>query len=220
MKRHTLLLLIVCLASMPLLGGCQALAGLWTVFVKYETIDAKFPLPENKRILVLPDDMFNPLSYPPAKRALARKINDMLAEKNVAADLVPYDELVDLIAAEPDFNKLSVSTVGRKLGADLVIYVLLDSLQLKDSPADSLWHGRFGARVRVIEVGQGRIWPEEPTGHEIAIVEPSTENLSETYGEKLALVLAYKLGEKVGYLFTDHKEEIMRMRTPKFDALE
>ena len=164
--------------------------------------------------------MFNPLSYPPAKRSLAKKLNDMLAEKEAAADLIPYDELKDLATQDPDFNKLEVATVGRKLGADLVIYIVLAPLTLKDSPADSLWHGRFGGKVRVVDVRKGRIWPEESVGREVAIVEQPVDNASETYGEKLALTLGEKLGEKIGFLFTDHKEEIMKPPTPKFDPLE
>ena len=46
------------------------------------------------------------------------------------------------------------------------------------------------------------------------------DNASETYGEKLALTLGAKLGEKIGFLFAEHKEEIMRQPVPKFDPLE
>ena len=78
----------------------------------------------------------------------------------------------------------------------------------------------FGGKVRVVDVRKGRIWPEESIGREVAVVEPPADNASETFGEKLALTLGAKLGEKIGFLFTDHKEDIMRPPMPKFDPLE
>ncbi len=219
-KRTTPILLTIALAMAALCGGCQAAAAWWTIFVKYETIKPVFELPAGKKVLVFPDDAHNPLSYPPARRALAKTVNDMLAEKKVAADIVPYDELLDLAAADPDFNKLDVASVGRKLGADLVIYIVLDPLRLKDTPTDSLWHGRFGGRARVVDVKKGRIWPEEPEGRQVDVSDPAKENSSEAYGERLALNLSEDLGEKIGFLFTKHKEEIMRMPKGKFDAME
>ena len=132
--RYAIAMLVVALASAAMCAGCEAAAAMWTIFHPEETVKAEFELPPKKKVLVFPDDMFNPLSYPPAKRSLARKLNDMLAEDGLAADLIPYDELKDLAAEDPDFNKLQVAVVGRKLGADLVIYIVLDPLTLKDSP--------------------------------------------------------------------------------------
>jgi len=219
-KRYATALLVTGLVSLATCAGCRAMAATWTVFFPKETVPAEFELPPAKKVLVFPDDMFSPLSYPPAKRSLAKKLNDILAEKKLAADLIPYDELRDLAADDADFNKLEVATVGRKLGADLVIYIVLDPLMLKDAPEDSLWHGRFGGRVRVVDVRKGRIWPEESVGRQVSIVEQPADNASETYGEKLALTLGAKLGEKIGFLFAEHKEEIMRQPVPKFDPLE
>ncbi len=212
----TALLLGVALASAACCGGCQVFAAATAMMFPEERMPAEYKLPNRKtsKVLVFADDMFNPLSYPPAKGALTEKVNQMILEKKLAAEVVPYDRLRDLQAAEPDFNRLSVSTVGRKLGADLVIYVLLNPLSLRDSPADTLWRGRFSGRVRVVDVHRGRrIWPEQSAGREVRVVEPQTENPSPTYSRQLALKLGDHLGKEIAQLF--HVHYVDRARPPQ-----
>jgi len=209
------LALAAALAAIVPCSGCQAMAALWTIWFPKEKVAPEFELPDRKstKVLVFPDDMFNPLSYPPAKRAVATRINEIIEDKELAGGVVPYDELRDLQSTESDFNRLSVSTVGRKLGADLVVYVLLQPLSLKDTPADTLWHGRFSARVRVVDVNKGRIWPDEAAGREVAVEEDASDNPAESYGAELARRLGNKLADKIAELFHEHYED--RMRPPK-----
>jgi hypothetical protein len=213
------MLLAAALAALAACGGCQVFAAFYHIFVPKALVGPEYELPPKKKVLVFPDDMFDPVSYTPAKRALARKVGDMLAEKRVAADVIPYDELKDLEETEPDFHLLEVGTVGRKLGADLVIYIILEPLRLKDSPDDTLHHGRFGGRVRVVDVRQGKIWPEDSAGKVVRIVEEPSDNPSSSYRQQLAVQLGEKLGEKIGNLFVKHYEETMP--TPdRLDPLE
>ena len=216
-KRSNVLLLAVALVATAACGGCHLVpAALLNMMFPNEKVPAAFELPdhETSKVLVLADDMYNPLSYPPAKRALTEKVNQMLIEKNLAAEVVPYDRLKDLQAAEPDFNRLSVSALGQKLGADLVIYALLSPLGLKDNPGDSFWRGRFSARIRVVDVHQRRrIWPEESAGREVKVLDPQTENASPTFGRDLAIKLGEKLGVATAELF--HVHHVPRARAPQ-----
>jgi len=206
-KRSTVLALAVALAATAACSGCQVFAAGLAMAFPEEKVPAEFELPDAKssKVLIFADDMFNPISYPPAKRALTEKMNQILIEKQLAAEVIPYDRLRDLETAEPDFNRLAVSTVGKRLGADLVIYVLLNPLSLKDNPADSFWRGRFSGRVRVVDTHQRRrIWPEESAGREIKVLEPQTENSSPTYDRDLALKLGEHMGVAVAQLFHVH----------------
>ncbi len=172
-------------------------------------VPAAFALPRGKRVLVFPDDMFDPVSHPGAKRVLVEKVNEMLRESRLVVSVVTYDELKHLEQTEPQFNQWAVATVGRKLGADLVVYVLLEQMTLKDTPADTVWHGRFGGRVRVVDVRKGRIWPEDSAGQVVRVVELPSDDPSSTYRRQLVGRLAEKLGEKIGNLFVEHSEETM-----------
>ena len=186
--------------------GCQiflpVIALVEMAFPKSK-VPAQFKLPKGKRVLVFPDDMHQPVAYPPVKRALAEKVSKVLLEKKAVASAVPYDELVDLQASEPTFNRLAVSTVGKRVGADLVILVSIDEFRLKDSPVGTLWRGRFAGKVRVVDVKEGRLWPDESAGRPVAASEPVCDNSSEIYGTVLSRQLAEKLGSEVAGLFHD-----------------
>jgi hypothetical protein len=189
------------------LPGCQVFLpfiALWELAFPHDKVPAQFKLPKDKRVLVFPDDMNRPVAYPPVKRALAEKVGKVLVEKKAVAYAVPYDELIDLQHSEPNFNRLAVATVGRKLGADLVILVNIDQFQLKDSPVSTLWRGRFSAKVRVVDVRKGRLWPDESAGRPVSASEPVCDNSSETYGTVLSQLLADKLGTEVAQLFHAH----------------
>lgn len=202
-----LLVPLVLTTSAAALGGCQLL---WAVLEKtfpQQRVPAVFDLPGGRKVLVFPDDMLRPVSYPPIKRALAEKVNQLLIRHKLAAETVPYDRLIDLQGAEPDFNSLAIGTVGRKLGAQLVIFVAIDRFSLKETPISTMWQGEFAAKVRVVDVrrGKGRLWPDDPAGYALKVSKRATENPSETYGQELSAELANDLGEKIAGLFRAHR---------------
>jgi hypothetical protein len=57
----------------------------------------------------------------------------------------------------------------------------------------------------VVDVNEGRLWPDASAGHPVRVVEPLTENTSETYGAELSRKLAARLAEDICGLFTSHK---------------
>ena len=201
--------------------GCQILFALAAKLFPKEKVQPMFVLPANKTILVFPDDMKCPLVYPPVKRTMSERADELIIEHSLAADTIPYDKLIDLHNAEPDFNLMSVPKIGRRLGADLVIYVLIEEFSLKDNSVDTLWRGKLVAKVKVVDVLKGRIWPDESGGFSITVVEPITDNSSMDYGSQLSRKLAGRMAEKAIGLFHAHyidrarpKEEATDMSVP------
>jgi hypothetical protein len=206
-NRQTRWLLASVMLAAPMLSGCQAV---WVVLEKMfpkEKVSAKFRLPANKTVLVFPDDLENPVSYPQVKHVLARRLSAILAEKKLAGETVPYERLLELQAAEPDFNLMSIPKIGRRLGADLVVYVNIEQFALKDNPVDTLWRGRFAGRVKVVDVLKGRIWPDESAGCRVKVNAPIADSTSEAFGGEVARVLAESLAVEVAWLFHDHYVE-------------
>ena len=207
------LLLAALLLVLPGLGGCQVFAAIAAKMFPNETVPAAYTLPEKQVAVVFPDDLQNPISYPPLKRTLAERLSKQFVEKKLVASTVPYDKLLDLQNAEPEFNRLHVPTVGRRVGAQLVIYVSIEDFRLKDTSADTLWRGRLSARVKVVDVAKGRLWPEESAGRLVSVQQPVKENLSEAFGPELAKSLAEQLADEIINLF--HEHEVPRMALPK-----
>ena len=188
-------------AGMLALSGCQLPLAIMEKMFPKDRVPPQFKLPAGKVVLVFPDDVERPVSYPPVKRRLAEKINELLMEKKLAARTVPHDRLTELRGLEPDFDRMHVPTVGRKCGADLVVYLAIDRFTLKETPIEAFWRGRLDVRVKVVDVGKGRIWPDGLAGFPISVQEPRTENTSETYGSELAKKLADEMAVEVAGLF-------------------
>ena len=200
-------------AAVSTLGGCQLFFAAVEMMFPYTTVQPQFELPKAKTVLVFPDDVENPVSYPPIKRKLAEHIAKILIDKSLVARTIPYDKLIDLRSAEPNFNRMAVASVGRKLGADVVVYISINEYTLKNMPIETLWRGKFAGWVRVVDVNEGRLWPVEQAGHSVSVNTPTTENVSETYGEELSAELAEKLATEVAGLFHEHK--IDRHKPPR-----
>ncbi len=195
------------LAAGLMLSGCQAIfVGLEKMFPK-EKVSALYKLPGNKTVLVFPDDLQNPVSYPPVKRQLSLQLSDILKRQRIAAQTVAYEKLVDLRSSEPQFNLMGICKIGRKLGADLVVYVNIEQFTLKDNPVDTLWRGRLAGRIKVVDVLKGRLWPDESAGYPVRVVAPLAESTSDTFGGELAKKLADDFAVEVAQLFHDHYVE-------------
>jgi len=196
------------LGSAVLLTSCGPFIG-WTVnaFAPPQKVDATYEPPKDKTFLVFVDDMVHPVFYEPVKGELAEKLNRQLVDKGVAAKTIPYSKVLALASATPGFNRLSVSEVGEKLGADIVLYVIVDKFSLKDNEATPLWQGRLSTTVRLVAVGIDRLWPEDRLeGYPVEPLEMSPEtHPSPTYGEVLSKKLAEKMADRIAKLFYDHE---------------
>lgn len=215
MRRFARLARPVCLgltaaALAGAVAGCSAagLAWLTAALAPPKKVPAQYKPPQDKTLLVFVCDKDNPVDYEPIKGELTDRLNEQLAANRVAARTIPYQRLAELASATPEFNALSVSDVGRKLGADLVLYVRIDGFALKDSAASELWRGQLQVSVRIVEVGKGRLWPlDRPGGHPIPAVETSTATESSPlYASELARTLATRMADRVAKLFYDHTE--------------
>lgn len=207
-SRARTILVLLTLAPVPALSGCAVVA--WTVaaWTPPKKVPAECKVPENKTILVFVDDIIHEVVYEPVKMELTVQLNKQLVEHKVAGRTVKYDRLLDLIAAAPKFNRLSVSEVGQKLGADIVLYVQVDKFSLKDSNVSPLWHGQLQTTVRIVEVGKGRLWPKDrPAGHTVEPLDiPTSDETSRGYGSKLARIMARQMAHRIAKLFYEHKE--------------
>ncbi|MCK4603039.1 MAG: hypothetical protein KAU28_11270 [Phycisphaerae bacterium] len=203
--RSSLLLLAMPLAC---LTGCAAIG--WTVaaFAPPQKVEALYKPPKAKKILVFVDDITNPISYEPVKRKLTEKLNEQLLEHEVAAKTIDYEKLLDLISVAPSFNELGVVQVGRKLGADIVLYVNIEEFALKEDPEGPLWRGTLRASVRMVDVQakSPQLWPTDRDNYPVGEVQtPATDDSSPTYGVEVARMLAEQMADKVAKLFYDHR---------------
>jgi len=206
-SRTTCALLAVLAGALLECAGCMPAVG-WLVntFAPPKKIDALYKPPAGKTMLVFVDDLINPVSYEPIKGELTAQLNSVLEANKVSGRTVRYEDLLSLMASTPGFNRLSVSEVGQKLGADIVLYVKIDRFSLKENEATPLWQGTLATTVRMVEVQKGRLWPDDrPEGYPVRPAETTPQtHPSPTYGEVLSKILAIQMADRIGKLFYDH----------------
>ena len=212
------IILIVLLATMcAAIGGCQIFGWLVNVMIPPKPVPAAYELTPGGKVLVLVDDLGKPVRYEQIKRLLTEKINRLLLDNKAVDQVVSYQDVFRLTAGRKDFNRLGIANITRKLGANQAIYVYLDEFSLKDNPSISLWHGKLGVSVRVVDLEGNTMWPvAHPSGHKPKAAETSqVDNPSPTYGAKIATELADEMALKIARLF--YKHSVARGHTPGED---
>lgn len=207
-NRISLLSVVIPLVGGVMLGGCGPMIG-WMVnaFRPPKKVHAVYRPPKDKKILVFVDDLSNPVGYEQVKGELTERLNERLVEHKIARRTVPYERVLRLKAATPEFDGLAVSQIGQRLGADLVLYVHVDHFSLKDNEVSPLWHGRMEVTVRMVDVAAGRLWPKDrQAGYAVKPVDNPTESHpSPTYEIDLAKSLAEQMADRIAKLLYDHK---------------
>ncbi|MBI5722860.1 MAG: hypothetical protein HZA50_02800 [Planctomycetes bacterium] len=182
-------------------------------------VEAKYRIEKGKKIFAFVDDSRNIAPSGRIKNRMATSLNKQLTDNNVAASTVPHERLTNLMLSTPDFNNLSVSEIGRKLGADVIICVKLEKFSLKDEPVATLWNPRFETSVKVVDNRGGRLWPDGEYNYSVEPVElPSQDRNDPNFAEELTNMLADKMADRIAKLFYNHKkpfeEEAMEPAKP------
>lgn len=191
------------------IAGCAGVSWFVAAFSPPQKVKALYKPPKGKRFLVFVDDITHPVAYEPLKRQLTERLNKQLLTNKIAGETIKYERLLDLMAATPSFNQLTVVPIGQKLDAELVLYVIIEDFALKESEVSPLWRGTLKTTVRIVDVNARppTLWPtDRAEGYPVERVQtPSIDEPSPTYSEEVAKMLAEKMADKIAKLFYDHE---------------
>ena len=124
---------------------------------------------------------------------LAELVCDKLRKHDVAPQIEP-DAVMELKARRLDFDKMTISQIGKTVGAQQVLYVNITESSLTGPVASNSLAGKWTARVKVVDVETGQAtWPRDAAdGYPILVKTP----LLEAAGESDEVVLRHALQEK------------------------
>ncbi|HPS53692.1 MAG TPA: hypothetical protein PLK08_09080 [Phycisphaerae bacterium] len=202
---RVVMFLMLIIAGSMVFGGCAAVGWFASLFPTAD-LPAQYEIPKDQSVLVLVEDPKNIVTYSPIKYELARSVNKLLEEHKACSELISPDSVLHLKSSCTEFSQLSTAEIGKKLDADLVLYIQITTFQLKDSPYDPVWNGKMGATVRVISVNDGRLWPKDTLGGYPVddVVRDRHMDTSDNYTEKLSADMAEELAQNIGELFYPH----------------
>ena len=198
--------LCVLLMGSLCIGGCGAMAW-WASWLPPDAVDALYEFPKDTTVLVLVDDPKGLGREASIQLDLANALNDQLLKHKVAADIVPQRKLLFEMARIPSFHQLSISEIGRRLKADIVLHIKIEQFALKDNRLSPIWHGELGTTIKVVSVTEGRLWPKDRHyGYAMPEINSPRESDdgSKRMGEKITMRMAKEMADKIAKLFYKH----------------
>lgn len=189
------------------LGGCGVLP--WTVatFAPPEKSKPVFNIPKDKKVLVFveSDPTLTYVSGVEMVRAdLAEQIDKELVKNEVVTTTIPQARLLNVLDSMSN-KQASIPDVGKKAGADLVLYVKIRRLVFQDTPDTTLWTGRMQTTVKIVDVNKGPVFPTVEKDYPVKSVElPPVDDSSPTYSNVVAKALAIKMGDRIAKLFYEY----------------
>lgn len=209
-------LTLCALVAVSALVGCEGVGILGQAFKPRQK--ALYPIAD-RPTLVLVDDPTNALGDPSLTGLLAAHVADNLQREKRVTHFVP-PENVYALAGEmgEEFEKVPVDEVGRQLGAEQVINVLVESAQMQAQPG--MLRPVIALRVKLIDARSGRrLFPppgdtdvDDPArssrGHPVISQLFYRYGPDPNRGEVAQAIrrLAARAGRDVARLFHDHRE--------------
>lgn len=193
-----------CIATLP---ACNIVGPAIFLVEGPPKVPAAFELPSDASAVVFIDDA----SSPPLSRAMRLSIaraaqEDLLAGKAVAR-VIDAGAAFDASGAETASKRMDLQSIGRAVGADLVVHATIDSFTLSPDGSEFLPTTQF--RAKVIDTRKdtdARIWPADARGHPaVARPQQRPKEMPSSRGEvdRARAELATLTGKTLAKLFYD-----------------
>jgi hypothetical protein len=187
-------------------GGCAAAGVVANAFPQYEQAEY---VPRHEPMLVLCENYRDP----GATYVDADQLEQFLAHELTAHDVAPVvgaDKLADLRGARPgEFAKMSVTDVGRAVGASQVLYVSMERSGVYVAEASEMLKGSAAARVKLIDVASGAtLWPSDaPDGRFVGVESPMVHTSETVTAASVRTGLQRALADKIAKFFYKYEKQ-------------
>jgi hypothetical protein len=210
MQRLRRLALLASAAAALAAAGCNMAVPALYVVQGPGKKPAVYTLPEDRKLVVYVDDRRNVVSRLQLRAQLADDIGTMLRSEELVREVVSGRELIAYVRrVETSTKRVSIEELGLAVGADIVLYVEMDSFALTPDGATPKPVG--SAYVKVIDVkARERLFPplgSDPKGYPVSseVLGMAPEMYRTSANRRRAEELLEKeLAQDVARLFFDH----------------
>ncbi len=164
----------VVLAAVAVLLGAGALAGCNiagpALYLLHgpEKIPRVFELDKDRPTVIFIDDRAMNIQRTPTRERIAAAAERALLDHGAVTRIIDSRAAAAVVTNEPRGKLMAISEIGRKVGAEVVIYVTPDSFAL--SADGQTFAPSAQLRVKILDaVADKRVWPEDRKGHLLTV---------------------------------------------------
>jgi len=209
-------ILTIALACLACLCGCNVVAPIALAFEPPPSKDAATKLDKSRTHVFFVDDRASLMP----KRSLRAVIGQTAEQRLIREEIlkpdmvVPSAQAMRVVEYESGDSPLSIADIGRKVGAEVVVYMTIDRWSLTrdgSSPAPTA-HGR----IKIIDALENeRLFPGQDTGHPVTVRLPTRPGQvpdDRVERGRLERELAVALGIELAKVFFKHEIDPMTNR--------
>jgi len=198
------LALVACALALGWAGGCNILGPAFLLAHGPEKVKKVYELDPERTTVVFIDDPL-PKMTRPLRLRMARQVERTMLEEKVVTDMVAYESAARVAAQERFDKPIAIQDVGKAVGADVIVYVLMTDYFLSSDGVTFSPIARMYVKVLDVESGR-RLWPaDDARGKLVQAYLPPQQGLPPS-GSKADLAyqaLAEAAGLRIARLFYD-----------------
>jgi len=201
------------LSAVAMLGACNIVGPVAYIIHGPPNVKAQHELDPKLKTVIFVDDRANRLPRRSLKNVIGQIAEEMLISKGV----IPQENMIAsrsaTIAAsnETASELLSIAAIGKAVGADRVIYVMIEGFTISRDGATV--QPIAGATVKVIDTAEDRrVWPDDRQGFPVKVQLPATGApipLDRSGANQLQTGLAETLGVQIARVFFQYERDAL-----------
>lgn len=154
-----------CALTLP---GCNIVAPVVLLAHGPPRVPAAFTLPPERAVVVLIDTTTTNPVRPAVRNALAEHIGLELLKHGGVTTVIDARSAASIASMDRLGNQMPVSEVGRAVGAEIVVHVMIESFGL--TPDGQTYTPTTSVRIKVIDAtNEERLFPEQREGQPVVI---------------------------------------------------
>ncbi|HEY7115965.1 MAG TPA: hypothetical protein VH475_05245 [Tepidisphaeraceae bacterium] len=204
--------LLMLLAVATAGGGCALPGAIAYKVFGPPPIPARYAPPQTQPMLILVENAHSGSVAIPEADELSRVLYDELHAQKTAPPLIDPAHVHELRDHDPSaFARMTIAQIGRALGADQVLYVEVNRLDLDSPPASEMVKLRMTANVKVVDATSAvTAWPQSADSEVFEFAYPPQRIESGATASQLKRQVLHAGGIELSRWFYDYKPETMK----------
>jgi hypothetical protein len=186
-------------------GGCDLVGVAASRASSVAPVKAEY-VPNNKDpMLVLVESYGLLLDSPIETEHMTLSLNKAMADNKVAP-LIDQQALEKLRDADPrQYESMSIADIGRRLGAEQVLYVNISRAELERPPGSGQVRGQMEAVVKIVDCQSAeRLWPIDSPSELVQITTKWVPQAADAADNQVRAQMSDQMADDIGKLFHDH----------------